>query len=264
MDPAVLRDDMVASLEHETKALVRSDDVSQALRTVPRHEFVPADADRGAYLDQSFDHRGTRVLSPSTVAKLLEALDVEDDDSVLVVGAGVGYTPAVLAAMVGERNVHAVDITRTVVYDARRNLESAGYGGVFVDCRDGADGLPEYAPFDRILVEAAAVEPPRALVEQLASDGRLVMPLGGREQRLAAVERETPNDVEGSSDVGVAPDARVVERFGSVAFAPLLVEGEQSGAIERNRTAREDREYAERHAQTRRGWEHEWIDWDGR
>ncbi|SIQ74835.1 protein-L-isoaspartate(D-aspartate) O-methyltransferase [Haladaptatus litoreus] len=253
MEPAVLRDDMVASLEHEMKGLVRSDNVGLALRTVPRHEFVPIDAEQGAYADQSFDHRGTRILAPSIVARLLEALDVREDDSVLVVGAGVGYTSAVLAEIVGERNVHAIDITRTIVYEARENLESAGYGGVFVDCGDGADGLPEYAPFDRILVEAAAIEPPRTLVSQLADDGRLVIPLGSGIQRLAAVE---PSD----SDSG-SPET--VEEFGKTAFAPLLVEGEQSDTIERNRTNREDREFAERHAQTRRGWEHEWIDWDG-
>ncbi|WP_458207070.1 protein-L-isoaspartate O-methyltransferase family protein [Haladaptatus sp. NG-SE-30] len=251
MESAVLRDDMVASLEHETKGVVRSDHVGLALRTVPRQEFVPVDADQGAYTDQSFDHRGTRILSPSTVARLLEALDVDEDDSVLVVGAGVGYTAAVLAEIVGDCNVHAVDITRTMVYEARQNLDSAGYGGVFVDCRDGADGLPEYAPFDRILVEAAAIEPPRALVEQLASEGRLVVPLGGGTQRLTAIERSTTGGAE------------TVQQFGNVALAPLLVDGEQSDTLERNRTAREDRELAERHEQTRRGWEHEWIDWDG-
>lgn len=251
MEPAVLRDDMVASLEHETKGVVRSEWVGFALRTVPRHEFVPIDAEQGAYSDQSFDHRGTRILAPSTVARLLEALDVDEDDSVLVIGAGVGYTAAVLAEIVGDRNVHAVDITRRIVYEARQNLDTAGYGGVFVDCRDGADGLPEYAPFDRILVEAAAIDPPQALVEQLTPEGRLVIPLGGGNQRLVAVER---------SATGVA---KIVQRFESVAFRPLLVDGEQSDSLERNRTAREDREFAERHAQTRRGWEHEWIDWDG-
>ncbi|WP_266075137.1 protein-L-isoaspartate O-methyltransferase family protein [Haladaptatus caseinilyticus] len=251
MEPPVLRDDMVASLEHEMKGLVRSDHVGLALRTVPRHEFVPIDADEGAYSDQSFDHRGTRILAPSIVAQLLEALDVREDDSVLVVGAGVGYTSAVLAEIVGEHNVHALDITRTIVYEARQNLDSAGYGGVLVDCRDGADGLPEYAPFDRILVEAAAIEPPRTLVSQLTNDGRLVIPLGSGTQQLVAVE---------PVDAGVP---EIAEAFGTTAFAPLLVEGEQADTIERNRTNREDREFAERHAQTRHGWEHDWIDWDG-
>jgi protein-L-isoaspartate(D-aspartate) O-methyltransferase len=243
MDPAVLRDDMVASLEHEIKGVLHSEHVSVAMRRVPRHEFV-AD-DRVAYEDKSVDHRGTRVLAPTTVARLLEALAPEESDSILVVGAGVGYTPAVLAEIADESHVHAIDIDRRVVVDARHNLARAGYGGVLVDCRDGAQGLPEYAPFDRVLVEAAAVRPPEALEEQLADDGRLVMPLGAGDQTLVAVE-----------------DGEVAERFGPVRFDPLLVDGEQAEAVERNRTAREDRELAEREARSRRGWEQEWIDWD--
>ena len=243
MEPVVLRDDMVDSLEHEAKGVVRSDRLSVAMRAVPRHEFV-GDV-RGAYADTAHERLGTRVLAPSTAARLLEALDAGPGDSVLVVGAGVGYTAAVLAEVVGEANVHAVDITRRVVIDARGNLADAGYEGVLVDCRDGADGLPEYAPFDRILLEAAAVSPPDALLDQLAADGRLVMPLGANRQTLTAVE------------------AGEETALGSVAFAPLLVEGEQADAIERNRTAREDREFAEREAESRRGWERDWIDWDG-
>ncbi|WP_137283933.1 protein-L-isoaspartate O-methyltransferase family protein [Halorussus salinisoli] len=248
MDLAVLRDDMVDSLEHPSKGVVSSESVSTAMRTVPRHEFV--EDDRLAYADRSFEHRGTRVLGPSTAARLLEALDAEEGDSVLVVGAGVGYTAAVLAEIVGERNVHAVDITRSVVLDARSNLASAGYEGVFVDCRDGADGLPEYAPFDRILVEAAAADPPRPLVEQLASDGKLVIPVGVGEQSLTVVDGDETDDQNG-------------RQLGTVAFAPLLVEGEDADSIERNRTVREDRERAERARERRPGWERDWIDWDG-
>jgi protein-L-isoaspartate(D-aspartate) O-methyltransferase len=248
MDLAVLRDDMVDSLEHPSKGFVSSESLSAAMRTVPRHEFV--EDDRLAYADRSFEHRGTRVLAPSTVARLLEALEPEPDDSMLVVGAGVGYTAAVLAEIVGERNVHAVDITRRVVLDARSNLAEAGYEGVFVDCRDGADGLPEYAPFDRILVEATAADPPRALVQQLTPDGRLVIPLGTGDQTLTVI---------GGSEVGDEKG----RPLGTVAFAPLLVEGEQAGSIERNRTVREDRERAERLRESRTGWKQDWIDWDG-
>lgn len=244
MELDVLRDDMVASLEHESKGFVESAALSVAMRSVPREEFV--DETEQAYLDKAFDHRGTRVLAPSMAARLLETLAPERGDSVLVVGAGVGYTAAVLAEMVGAERVHAVDITRALVHDARQNLARAGYPEVFVDRRDGADGLPEYAPFDRILLEAAAVEPPAALANQLAPDGRLVMPLGASEQTLVAVE-----------------GTEVVERAGPVAFTPLLVEGEQSGAVERNRTMREDREHAARALDARKGWEQDWIDWDG-
>ncbi|WP_134669698.1 protein-L-isoaspartate O-methyltransferase family protein [Halorussus marinus] len=245
MELAVLRDDMVDSLEHPSKGFVASDEVSAAMRAVPRHEFV--EDDRLAYADRSFEHRGTRVLAPSTAARLLEALDASAGDSVLVVGAGVGYTAAVLAEIVGERNVHAVDITRSLVLDARANLSTAGYDGVFVDRRNGADGLPEYAPFDRILVEAAAVEPPRALIDQLAPDGRLVIPLGTGEQSLTIV----------------TDDESASRPLGTVLFAPLLADGEHADAVERNRTVREDRERADRARERRTGWEHDWIDWDG-
>jgi protein-L-isoaspartate(D-aspartate) O-methyltransferase len=243
MDPAVLRDDMVDSLEHESKGCLRSEALSVAMREVPRESFVTED--RGAYADRPFERLGTRVLAPSTVARLLEALDVREGDSTLVVGAGVGYTAAVVAELAGAEHVHAIDITRRLVIEARGNLAEAGYGGVLVDRRDGADGLPEYAPFDRILLEAAAVSPPAALVDQLAEDGRLVMPYGAGEQHIAVVV-----------------DGEITERLGGVAFQPMLVEGEQADTVERNRTRREDREFARRNAEGRTGWEQEWIDWD--
>jgi len=244
MDPAALREDMVDGIEH---AMSVSEPVGVAMREVPRHLFVP---DR-AYDNRAGEHAGTRVLAPRTVARLFDALALDPGARTLVVGAGVGYTVAVAAELAGGRQVHAVDITRRLVYESRRNLTEAGYGAVLVDCRDGADGLPEYAPFDRILVEAAAVRPPAALVDQLAPDGRLVMPMGSAEQTLVAVEA-----------AGGEPE--VVERFGPAAFAPLLVDGEQAGGVERNRTAREDREFAEQGYFAPTGWEQEWIDWEER
>jgi protein-L-isoaspartate(D-aspartate) O-methyltransferase len=248
MDPATLRADMVDRLEHALGGV--SGTVAGAMRAVPRHEFV---ADR-PYDNRDGEQAGTRVLAPTTVARLLDALDPSAGDETLVVGAGVGYTAAVVAEVVGDRHVHAVDISRPVVLEARQNLERAGYGAVLVDCRDGAGGLPEYAPFDRVLVEAAAVRPPRGLLDQLTPDGRLVMPRGGPDQTLVAVEAEGAE----------AAEAEVVDRFGPVAFDPLLVEGEEAGGGTRNRTEREDREYAEQGYFARTGWELEWIDWDDR
>jgi len=243
MEPAVLRDDMVDSLAHESKGCLQTARLVQAMRAVPRERFV--EDERAAYSDRAFERFGTRVLAPSTAARLLEALDPRADEAVLVVGVGVGYTAAVLAEIAGERNVQAIDITRRLVLDARSNLDAAGYGGVLVDRRDGADGLPEYAPYDRILLEAAAIEPPRALQQQLADDGRLVMPMGAGEQTLTVVESDGTR-----------------HRLGGVAFQPMLVEGEQVDTVERNRTRREDRERARQAAQSRTGWEQEWIDWD--
>jgi protein-L-isoaspartate(D-aspartate) O-methyltransferase len=244
MDPAVLREDMVDSLEHESKGCLGSERVALAMRSVPRHAFV--DDDRLAYADRQFERFGTTVLAPSMAARLLDALAPDPDDCVLVVGAGVGYTAAVVAEIVGDANTHAIDINRRLVYDARSKLAEAGYEGVLVDRRDGIDGLPEYAPYDRILLEAAAVEPPRNLVDQLAPDGRLVMPHGARHQTLSIVDA----------------DGQLAQRLGSVAFRPMLIEGEQADTVERNRTHREDREFARKHAQRKPGWEQEWIDWD--
>ncbi|WP_435077038.1 protein-L-isoaspartate O-methyltransferase family protein [Halococcus sp. AFM35] len=243
MEPAAVREDMVDGLEHESKGVVESETLSVAMRNVPRHEFLPEES--AAYADRTTEHANTRVLAPSTVARLFEALAVTPGDSVLVVGAGVGYTAAVAAEITGQENVHAVDIARRLVVDARRNLAQAGYGGVLVDRRDGTHGFPEYAPFDRILLEAATVRPPRALVDQLSPTGRLVAPVGSHDQSLVAIGGD---------------DER--ERFGPVRFAPLLVEGEQSDAVERNRTVREDRERARAGTKRRNGWEHDWIDWD--
>ncbi|MFB6267643.1 MAG: protein-L-isoaspartate O-methyltransferase [Halodesulfurarchaeum sp.] len=245
MEYAALRDEMVDSLEHDTKGVIEASPVGDAMRTVPRHVFV--DEEHRSYMDQSFTHRGTTVLAPSIAGRLIQTLDPAPDESVLVVGAGVGYTVAVLAEIVGPTQVHALDITRPLVYDARRNLRDAGYPEVLVDCRDGAEGLPEYAPYEKILVEAAAVEPPAALLRQVTEDGRIVMPVGVGDQRLVAIER-----------------GERVEDFGPVGFKPLLVEGEQYGAVERNRTRREERERAVRAAERRRGWERDWIDWDQR
>ena len=243
MDLAVLREDMVDGLEAPPKDVLDDETLAVAMRDVPRHAFL--DDERTAYADREHEALGTRVLAPSTAARLLQALALEDDETVLIVGVGVGYTAAVAAEIVGAANVHAVDISRPLVVEARRNLADAGYGGVLVDCRDGATGLPEYAPFDRILLEAAAVDPPRALREQLADGGHLVFPRGSQRQRLETVSAD--GEVEGLEPVS---------------FDPLLVEGEQSGAVERNRTAREDRERAQRRAESRRGWEQDWIEWE--
>ena len=246
MDRETLRADMVEGLEY---SLDRPLDPAlvDALQTVPTHEFTDPETDG--------DSPGSRSLSPELVARLLLALDAEPGDETLIVGAGVGYTAAALAEIVGGRHVHAVDIDRQLVSVARGNLRSTGYDEVLVDRRDGAKGLPEYAPFDRILVECAVVEPPRALVDQLAPGGRLVVPRGTTTQTLVAFDRGPDRDSGAIEET---------DQFGGVQFRPMLVDGEQASAPVRNRTEREDSEFNEQGYFAPSGWEYEWLDWDER
>lgn len=263
MDEAALRADMIEGLEHQLGEPLGAA-VLSALQAVPREAFV----DDTPYANDASEEAGTRALAPATVARMLTALGAEDGDDVLVVGAGIGYTSAAIAEIVGARHVHAIDIDRRAVHLARSNLADAGYGAVLVDRRDGASGLPEYAPYDRILVEAAVVTPPRALRDQLDGDGRIVYPRGAADQTIAAVEPigdgdAAPDENSASAD-DPAPNGFVtVEEAGPTRLRPMLVDGEQAG-VERNRTRREDAEFAEQGYFAKTGWEQEWIDWDDR
>ncbi len=247
MDHETLRADMVNGLEYARQRPLGAD-VLACLQTVPRHEFV-----ENAYENRDSDVAGSRVLRPETVVRLLTALEFEPGHETLIVGAGVGYTAAVSAEIVGGKHVQAIDIDRQLVRLARQNLHAAGYGSVLVDHRDGARGYPEYAPFDRILVESTVLKPPRALIEQLTPTGRIVFPRGTTQQILVAAERD--------------PDAekaalREIDDYGPVQFRPMLVDGEQASGHERNRTRREDAEFDEQGYFAPSGWEYEWLDWD--
>ena len=266
MDDASLRADMIEGLEHQIGEPVEPP-VLTALQRVPRDPFVD-DTPRGGAVDEDDPHS----LSLATVVRLVTALDATEGDSVLVVGAGIGYSVAMLAEIAGARHVHAVDIDRAAVAAARSNLDKAGYEAVLVDRADGADGLPAYAPYDRILLEAAVIEPPRALREQLAPGGRLVYPRGAGVQTVAAIEPSADAEADATDASGPGGDAadgddqappgfETVETHGPARLKPMLVDGEQPG-VERNRARREDAEHAERDRRRRHGWEQDWIDWE--
>lgn len=253
MDDVALRAEMIESLQHQLGEPL-AEPVVDAFHAVPREAFVSS----SPYANSASEEDGMQALAPTTVARLLEALEPADSQETLVVGVGIGYTAAALAEIAGGRHVHAIDIDREAVYTARSNLADAGYDAVLVDCQDGDDGLPQYAPYDRILLEAAVAEPPRALLSQLADDGRMVLPRGAGIQTIVAVEPD--GGVEGRR----APDDyRIVEEAGPAQLRPMLVDGEQPG-VERNRTRREDAEMAEQGHFATQGWEQEWVDWDNR
>jgi protein-L-isoaspartate(D-aspartate) O-methyltransferase len=134
------------------------------------------------------------ISQPFIVALMTDLLALAPDDVVLEVGTGLGYQAAVLAQLV--RQVWSVEIVEELGTEAERRLEELGYRNLSVRVGDGTRGWAEHAPFDKILVAAAAEQPPRALLEQLKPGGRLVLPLGSEhEQRLATVDKDQAGGV---------------------------------------------------------------------
>ena len=146
---------------------------------VPREYFVTPEFAERAYADQALPIAcGQTISQPYVVAYMTDQLDVGPKHRVLEIGTGSGYQAAVLSRIA--REVISVERYRTLADAARDRLKTLGYANVTVTVRDGFGGAPEYAPFDRIVVTAAAGEVPAALVEQLGEGGKMVLPLGPR------------------------------------------------------------------------------------
>jgi protein-L-isoaspartate(D-aspartate) O-methyltransferase len=153
--------------------------VLRAMDEVPREHFVTAELTDSAYADRALPIAcGQTISQPYVVAYMTEQLDVEPQHGVLEVGTGSGYQAAILSRLV--REVVSVERYRTLADTARERLKTLGYSNVTVIAGDGFAGAPERAPFDRIIVTAAADEVPDALVAQLGEGGKMVLPLGPR------------------------------------------------------------------------------------
>jgi len=167
---------------------VESPRVLEAMRSVPRHRFVPEAVREKAYEDRPLPigHRQT-ISQPYIVAVMTELLDPEPGDRVLEIGTGSGYQAAVLSGLV--EKLYSIEIIPELAEGARSALAAGGYENVQVITGDGYAGLPDEAPFDGIVVTAAPEEVPAPLIEQLAVGGRLVIPVGGWSQDLRVLER---------------------------------------------------------------------------
>ncbi len=187
---------------------IRDRRVLDAMAQVPRHAFVPENERSLAYSDQALPiGEGQTISQPYMVALMVEALQLDPTDRVLEIGAGSGYAAAVLSRIVAK--VHTVECREALAERAAVLLKTLGYANVTVHVGDGAQGLPDYAPFDAILVSAASPWVPAPLREQLASSGRLVIPVGGRQaQILLRLRREG--------------DTLRTERLCDVRFVPLI------------------------------------------
>ena len=174
---------------------VEDPDVLEAMRTVPRHLFVPERYRSRAYSDSPLPIGHNQTISqPYIVAVMTEALQVKSEHQVLEIGTGSGYQAAILSHLVDD--VYSIEIICELAERAKKTLSSAGRDNVHVKCGDGYEGWPEHAPFDRIIVTAAPPEIPEALVEQLRVGGRMILPVGDRIQELKIVEKKEGGRVE--------------------------------------------------------------------
>lgn len=184
--------------------------VLEAMRKVPRHLFVPPGYASAAYRDHPLPiGHGQTISQPYIVALMTELLAVSPGDRVLEVGAGSGYQAAILATLGAV--VYSIERIPEVAKSAEENLKRAGIPNVHVIVGDGTRGHPPAAPYQGIIVTAAAPAIPRPLVEQLAEGGRLVAPVGSRDlQELVKLEKR---------------EGRVTKTsYGGVVFVPLVGE----------------------------------------
>ena len=191
---------------------IENETVIEAMRVVPRHEFIPADFRRQAYENHPLPiGYGQTISQPYIVALMTEAAEVEPGDKVLEIGTGSGYQAAVLAEIAG--HVYTVEIIGALVERAEEDLVRLGYNNVIVRHADGYFGWEEEAPFDAIVVTAAPDHVPQPLVQQLKIGGHMIIPVGpvGGVQTLWRVTRISEEEVR-------------TENLGDVRFVPLTRE----------------------------------------
>jgi len=151
--------------------------VMAAMGRVPRHIFVPRELAFHAYDNSPLPVRFAKTISqPFIVAVMTDLLAVDSGNTVLEVGTGVGYQTSILAGLA--REIWSVEVVEELAAIAEEHVRAQAWNNVHIRVGDGSRGWPEHAPFDRILVSAAAPDIPAALVEQLSPGGRLVMPVG--------------------------------------------------------------------------------------
>lgn len=193
---------------------IRDKTVLDAMTRVPRHLFVPESVRDRAYDDHPLPiGEGQTISQPYVVALMTEALKLKPSDRVLEIGTGSGYQAAVLAGIVKE--VYTIEIRKILANRAEQTLSELGYANVKVKHADGYFGWEEHAPFDAIIITAAANHIPPPLIKQLKDGGRLILPLGSTVyyQTLTMVTK-----TRGEFDV---------VQMGSVAFVPMTGEAQK-------------------------------------
>jgi protein-L-isoaspartate(D-aspartate) O-methyltransferase len=197
------RERMIKEIEEDVRVTSRrigkkqlSTSVMKAMANVPRHEFVPRNLRRAAYENRPLPiGYGQTISQPYIVALMTDLLDVEGDDIVLEVGTGSGYQAAILAELV--KKIYTIEIIKELGEQAKGRLEDLGYQNIAVQVGDGYYGLEGLAPFDGIIVTAAANHVPPPLIKQLRPGGKMVIPVGGAfmTQQLMLVEKRNDGKI---------------------------------------------------------------------
>lgn len=159
---------------------LKSKNIENALREIPREFFVPESMKYLAYRDTPLYIGSNQTISqPSTVVAMTEALDVKEGQKILEIGTGSGWQGAILAKLVGEKGIiYTIEIIENLVKFAKENLKKLNIKNIKVIKGDGSLGLKKYAPFDRIIVTAACPDVPKPLLKQLKVNGIMVIPIG--------------------------------------------------------------------------------------
>jgi protein-L-isoaspartate(D-aspartate) O-methyltransferase len=205
-DPQIQREEMVRTQLAERG--IRDLRVLDAMRKVPRHEFVSERLRQNSYLDHPLPiGEGQTISQPYIVAAMLERLALQSTDRVLEVGTGSGYVTALLALLSVE--VYSVERHGQLAIAAEATLRQSNYSNVNIKVGDGTQGWPEHAPFDAILVSAATSQMPPVLFVQLREGGRMIVPVGpSSSQELHLIRK-----------VGGQPEVRILE---ACRFVPLV------------------------------------------
>jgi protein-L-isoaspartate(D-aspartate) O-methyltransferase len=193
---------------------IRDERLLAAMSKVPRHEFVSQQNWNEAYADHPIPIAEKQTTSqPYMIAAMVQAAEIKPGDRVLEIGAGSGYQTAVLAELAS--HVFAVERYASLTDTAQKTLERLGYRNAKIVTGDGSLGLPEAAPFDAIIVSAAAPSIPQALVDQLALGGRLLIPIGEADQQVLQLVQRNAG---GGTSVRTLEGCRFVPLIGEQGF----------------------------------------------